>query len=270
MKEIHLDKLKNQIPERDFDILHANDPWFRLSHKAGYAKGLWNFTVALMDSECESLEVAYKVAEESNDLTHLCGFHKLRFRQSRWEEMRWFFTRVWHNKAILNLKPELKDYIEFVCENSRVPNGKVTRPLGLLRINNDGDGALQRLPWRTPEWYRAQRGARPRTPRIVRPRLPPMTEFWPYISSQPTEDHGLLLAVDRLVPRGLNEQVRADVCQDMMVSILSGEITLDNLQDSRPEYLKKMFKGLPSKYGHLSLETTVFSDSKLVLADMIV
>lgn len=262
MREIQLEKLKAQLPERDFDVLHAYDPWFRLSHSAGYAKALWNFTIAMMDSKAENLEAIYDIAEHSHDLTHLCGFHKLRFDQCRWAQVRWFWTRVWRNKAILTLKPELKDYIEFVCENSRVRWGKGTRPMGLMYGEH--------LPWRTTEWYRLKRGTRPRSPRLVRPKLPPMMEFWPYVSSQPTEDHDLLLAVDGLVPRGLNEQVRADICQDMIVSILSGEITLDSLRDSKPEYLKRVFKGTPSKYGHLSLETTVFSDGKLVLADTIV
>lgn len=264
MKEVQLEKLKAQIPEREFDILHAVDPWFCLSHKAGYAKGLWNFTVALMDAECENLELAYKVAADSTDLIHLCGFHKLRFSQNKWEQMRWFFTRVWHNKAILHLKPGLKDYIEFICENSKVPNGRFTRPLGLFKINNDGDGALQRLPWRTKEWYGRHRPSRPA--HITAP----FSEFWPYVTRAVQDEHNLLIAVDNIIPRSLHEQTRADICQDVIVSILSGEVSLENLSDTWPVYLKRTFKQYPSKYGHVSLDIPVFDGSKTTLAEVLI
>jgi hypothetical protein len=265
MKEVQLERLKTQIPEREFEILHAANPWFRLSHSAGYAKGLWNFTVALMDAECESLELAYQIADESKDLTHLCGFHKLRFALSRWEQMRWFLTRVWHDKAILKLKPPLKDYIEFICENSRVRWGTTTRPMGLLVVDNDGDRAFQRLPWRTKEWYKAHRPKRKPAARVV-----PLSEFWPYIGSNANDDHDLLIAVDRVIPRHVPEQMRADICQDVLVSILTGDITLDNLRDGWSSYMRKAYKTSPSKYGHLSLDAPIFSDSTLTLAETII
>ena len=67
----------------------------------------------------------------------------------------------------------------------------------------------------------------------------------------------MLCAVDAIVPKYLPNQTRADMCQDMIVAILSGDVTLDNLKDGLPKYLKQFLKGAPSKYGHLSLDQPV-------------
>lgn len=252
MNEVNLEKLKAQIPEPDFRVLHERDYMFRMSHAPGYAQALWNFTVAMMEAEAESLETIYQVVDASHDLTHLCGFHKLRFDQSRWAQMRWFWTRVWNNAEILTLKPQMKDYIEYVCENSRVRWGRYTRPMGLMYGEH--------LPWRTPEWFRARSGRKPRTPRVIRPKLSPMAEFWPFVSTAPSEEHDLLVSVDKLVPRSLAEDVRADICQDIIIALLSGEATLDNVRDALPRYIKWFFNQSPSKYSHLSLDALIFED----------
>jgi len=128
-----------------------------------------------------------------------------------------------------------------VCELSSVRAGKATRPYGLF-LKSSGS----RYPWRTPEWYAEHR---PKKAPFV-----PVSEFYPFITGTPTEEHELLLAVDRLVPKGLNSDTRSDICQDMIVAILSGTVDLENLKDATPKYVKEFFKMFPMKYGHLSLD----------------
>lgn len=260
MKEIQLEKLKDQIPEQGFKQLYAEDQYLRTSHKAHEAQALWNFTVAMMDAEADDFETIYKVAAESHDLTHICGFHQLKWRQSRWMAMRWFWTLVWHNKQLLELKPRLKGYIEHVCEGSRVRWGRATHPMGLL-----DDLPLRQseghLPWRTPDWVAARR-----PPRIV---VPKMTEFWPFITGQPAEEHKVLLAVDAVISRTLPREIRADVCQDLVVAILMGDVKIENLMDIAPQFIRSAYKQYPKMFGPKSLDTPLGPDSKGVLADIV-
>lgn len=251
MREVNLEKLKAQIPERAFDVAAENSRFFQMGETPGHARALWNFTVALMDAEVDDFATAYRIAEESKDLAHLCGFHKLRWRGTRWHEMRWFFTKLWHDPSLISLKPSLREYIEHICENSRVQWGKVTRPMGLMEMPF---APYVRLPWRTPEWLKARRPAY-----VPRVRIEPMMEFYPYIAKSPNEDHDLLLAVDRAVGQRLPPQWRGDFCQDLLVSILCGELAVENLHDEIPNYLTKFKREMPSKYKEISLDALIFS-----------
>lgn len=255
MKEVDLEKLKAQIPERQFDMIAEKNASFYCADY-GRARSLWNFTVALMDAEVDDFETAYRIAEESKDLAHLCGFHKWKWRHTRWHEMRWFLTRVWHDRELLSIKPLMKEYIEFICENSKVQWGKFKRPMGLFEtgIGIDTEGTYNpRLPWRTPEWLKAHRPAYVPHPRV------PLMEFYPYIAKSPTEEHELLLRVDRAVGRSLPPQWRGDFCQDLIVSILSGDLDVGNLHYEMPNYLKRFKREMPSKYKELSIDALIFS-----------
>lgn len=254
MREVDLEKLKAQIPETEFTRLHQSDVLFRMSHSREYARALWNFTVAMMDAECDDLATAYEVISTSKDLTHLCGFHKLRFDACRWAQLRWFLTRVWQNQEMLSLKPQLKSYIEFLVENSKIRAGKYSRPIGLIKSY----GGRGWLPWRTEDWYADRYESRRRS------RPAPLTEFWPYITGSPTDEHDLLLAVDGLVPRFFPNDVRSDICQEMIVAILSGDTTLENLRDGRVNYINELLKQMPSKYGHLSLDAPLSAATEYV------
>jgi hypothetical protein len=46
---------------------------------------------------------------------------------------------------------------------------------------------------------------------------------WPFITGTVTDDHALLLDINRLVPKWISEQVRQDVCQDVAVRVLMGD-----------------------------------------------
>lgn len=261
MKEVDLEKLKAQLPERGFDQAHADNAWFMIPYPAGRARSLWNLLLASCDAEVDDFATVYRIAEESKDLAHLCGLHDFRWKRTRWHEFRMFLSFVWYDKNIIRLKSELKDYIEFLCENSRVAWGNSTKPLGLLdgpligsRTDYDLDNLNLRLPWRTPEWIKK----RYERSRIV---YEPLTEFYPYIAKAPTEEHDLLLAVDRAVGQRLPPEWRGDFCQDLIVSILSGELRAENLANEIPNYIGRYKKLMPSKYGALSLDAPLSAAS---------
>lgn len=55
---------------------------------------------------------------------------------------------------------------------------------------------------------------------------------YPYIAKVRGE-HADLLAVNALVPRGLPDFMRADVCQEIMLALLDGSVTLDELRSDQ-------------------------------------
>lgn len=52
---------------------------------------------------------------------------------------------------------------------------------------------------------------------------------YPYVSKA-TEHNAILLEVNNLVPKSMHESIRADVCQEMMVAILEGRTTIEQLK----------------------------------------
>lgn len=67
---------------------------------------------------------------------------------------------------------------------------------------------------------------------------------YPYIMKSRAE-YADLLAVNKLVPRALDPDMRADICQEMMLALLDGRTTLDELVANRNNtrfFVKKFFK----------------------------
>lgn len=260
MLELSLDKAKEIIIEPIFiepDLMG----W---GAAGGRNTNLLKFTRLLMAAEVYTINEIQTITKNSHDLVHLSGVHKFRYSSPncKAEELRWFWTGIYHNDELMRQVYGLRQYIIDVCEASAFRAGKSRRPYGLF-FGTGGSMRHYNHPWRTPEWYAA------RQPKKI-PHIP-VSEFYPFISGSPTEDHDLLLAVDALVPKGLNNATRADICQDMLVAILSGETTLENLADSRPKYMKQFFKQFPGKYGHLSLDAPIdFGDGTFrTIADTI-
>lgn len=92
--------------------------------------------------------------------------------------------------------------------------------------------------------------------------------FWPYMTADDPRYDGLIRTVNEAVPRTLADGIRADVCQEIMVSVLTGEITETEIVSAVRSHLKKHFKQFPVKtYGVLSLDAPLRSDSDLRLVD---
>lgn len=80
----------------------------------------------------------------------------------------------------------------------------------------------------------------PRAPRVIRPRVlvdrTPLMSF-PYIRSARSSNADYL-AVNRLISRGMPEDVRADIVQAMMLAVVEGTVTVGELQRN-PGLIKK-------------------------------
>lgn len=207
---------------------------------------MYNLLASAKDSEVKTFAAITKASQLLTDPIHYCGIHRTLDRFS----LVGFCSRLWYSPDVLKMESDWRDYLIFLFENSRA------FPYFLNRVSN-------KSAWSHRTWRRQS---------IRRPTVAPVTEYYPFIVGTPTSDHDLILAVDALVPKGIPSDARADICQDMLVSILTGEITLANLQDTTPRFVKRIYQDMPSKYGHLSLDAPlIYGDGKSrTLAETIV
>lgn len=92
--------------------------------------------------------------------------------------------------------------------------------------------------------------------------------YWPYMRGDDPRYIGLIRAVNEAVPRTLADGIRADVCQEIMVSVLTGEIAETEIGSAVKAHLKNHYKQFPVKaYGVLSLDAPIYSDRDLRLVD---
>lgn len=86
---------------------------------------------------------------------------------------------------------------------------------------------------RLPKGWRA---VRPRKEKIYVPKIraakyQPMA--FPYIAKSLGSEHDMILAVNALIPKSLPEHIRADICQDALMAIYEGSVTLEELQSDK-------------------------------------
>ena len=65
----------------------------------------------------------------------------------------------------------------------------------------------------------------------------------------------ILEAVHKLVPRGLPERIRPDICQEMIVAILTGESSFTKLQADPARFTKQYLRDNSERYGVISLDS---------------
>ncbi|MGI9293435.1 MAG: hypothetical protein ACR2PS_05580 [Pseudomonadales bacterium] len=203
----------------------------------------WNMMIAAMLAELRLNEI--KILWEDPTLAKLC-FPNLKNAPELTSMYGWLGRMENHRDVIDNI-PGLWDYI---------------RSLGGWRFSNlapvprDTDRYLQNRPWRSYTRKRRTKTAKPnKKPTEKRQEL-----FYPYLIVQPefgvNEGQDLLLKINNAVPAALPDQIRADVCQDLAVAILSGDMAESELDNEAILFVKKVFKMYPTKWGPISLDAT--------------
>lgn len=223
-----------------------------LMYKGGVTLGrihrLLNLTIAGMEQDCTLADITQRL-QANPEFSHLCGPEKLVQGSSLYS----FFSRLEDNPDVANNVPHLLDYV---------------RSLGGHRFH------LQRLPLGCRD--RRSLAAKPwreyigpvERPRHLKPRAEPRPQLvYPFlIHDGGKPEHDLLKRVNAAVPKWLPPDRRADICQDLIVGILSGEISIDALALPTKEMTKQVLKQFPTKYGDLSLDATI-GDTDLRIID---
>lgn len=97
------------------------------------------------------------------------------------------------------------------------------------------------------EWSRLIAPKRKKAPAAARPLL-----AYPYVATA-TDKHADLLAVNALVPRDLPENMRADICQEVLLAIYEGQTTIEALKarnGTSAYYIRKFYKDNYEQAGH--------------------
>lgn len=92
--------------------------------------------------------------------------------------------------------------------------------------------------------------------RIVAPKL-----IYPFlIHDGGKPEHDLLRKVTAVVPRGIDPSLRADMCQDLIVGILAGELAEDDLLLPGKELTRRIWQSAPTRYSDRSLDEVIAGD----------
>lgn len=104
--------------------------------------------------------------------------------------------------------------------------------------------------WRKRRKKKAKAARRPRTPLLS----------YPYITKA-RDEHADLLAVNRLVEKAYPEHMRADICQEIMLALLEGIVTLDGLTKAGVrKFVAQWNKHQGNPYGTKSLDGPRYGD----------
>lgn len=70
-------------------------------------------------------------------------------------------------------------------------------------------------------------------------------------------EHELLRLINEAVPRGIPEDRRADICQELAIAVLIGEAEAANLADAWMPMFRKIYKLHPTTWAPLSLDAPI-------------
>lgn len=262
------ERLKARIAERRPDEWFIPMTLYVGNYTIAQAQANWNYLQALYELEIMTTAQVFKMGKESSDLLHICGRHAPMQQSSLGS----FLGRVINSPDVWrDVEPQMQEYInDFIaeqCGNFRVWTLPRRR---IARYSLPGQKASRRVYRYDParktraqktaerEVWQAKYGEKPKA----------VPKFWPFAVRQAPTEHEMLMAIDRMTV-GIPEQWRQDVCQDLVVAVLSGEVSLDNLRDAIPEHLRRVFKMHPIKYGDRSLDAPVYGDGPRTMHELV-
>lgn len=266
------ERLKARIADRRPDEWFIPMLMYIGNQTIGQMQANWNFLQALYELEVMTSAQAFKLGKESHDVLHLCGRHAPMQSIS----LASFIGRVIHSPEVWrDVEPRMKEYIQDFINAQNINFRALAGPRS--RIAQYGArGDKTKRQWRMHPDYKsraqrkAERGARMEWEQRYGGVIQPVPNFWPFAVRQAPTEHEMLNAIDRLT-RGIPEQWRQDICQDLVVSVLAGDVTLDNLADALPEHIRGVFKAHPMKYGDISIDHPApwAGDDDRTLADVL-
>ncbi len=276
---------------------------YRGSPTLGRMHRLWNVAITCMEHGVENYSQASKLSHNP-DFAHLCGprrplehmvfpslFGKLKDHPNITNNIPGFtqyirdingmkfditriseFTEYQGIKHMMRFSPHRKTRLR-----TKLPDGPITKDgQTLFVVHGYLEISLYDLiynpVWNNSEFVKVYRREREKKPKSEKVERTYADLFYPYIIHNPArkkDGEDLVLAVNNVVPAAWPEWLRADVCQDLVVAILSGELKQDELHpENVQEFSRAVFKMHPIKYGPLSLDAVLAADDGRTLADV--
>lgn len=207
------------------------------------ARTLFCLTQFMRDNDITQLGAGLKLVDSALDIRHRTGSHAAKQDTMTWS--RWL-ARMKTAPKVFSLDPPLKEYVDELWEGLHWRHRFKLSPIPELTNRS-------RREWR------------------VRPAMPEMTEYYPF--SRENLSNNLLWLVHSAVPKHLEEDIRADVCQDLIVSVLAGEVSRLNLGKAVPQILKRHRAMYGDRWKTVSIETPMYdkfgSETPVTLRDFL-
>jgi hypothetical protein len=201
---------------------------YRGQMSPGHAHRYWNFVLLMMAAEAETLADGIRLYG-NEAFAQLCGPQRAPSRMT----LHSFFGRLWDNRDVTDEISGLTDYVRSLeigpCRLAPVPHVTQERYCASWRISDH------------PEW----------DPKAERPESGVRALYYPYLAhnpKKPDDGRDLVLLANSLVPTYWPDFARADLCQELIVAILSSETTKENAHDYMQKAKRKFFKDQPFLY----------------------
>lgn len=243
--------------------------YYRGQQSLGNIHRYWNFLLAMREQEALTMSDGTRMSR-NGDYAHLCGPHTVLQMTS----LRGFLSRLIDNKPVADNVPGLHDYARLLLPS----------PFSLTRVSPEASYKTA-APWRTytpkriiirdreGDWCPIPGLRGPYTKNNLVSRIldkekaeknsAPLTLFYPFAvhdPGRPDEGFELTKLVNSVVPKHLPADRRADICQDLIVAILTGEISRESVKDSVRSFTSKIMKLHPTKYGDVSMDALIGDD----------
>lgn len=209
---------------------------YRGAMTPGSAHRYWNYALLMMAAEAETLADGMKLYGNAA-FAQLCGPHKPPEKY----RLKVFFGRLWDNPDVTDNISGLTEYVKSL---ELGPSHLTPVPY----VSHDQYCA----PWRVsdhPEY----------DPKAERPEYGIRAKYYPYLVHDPKkldDGHALVLLANQLVPKVLPDQMRADVCQDLVEGILTGKVAVDDARDFVLRYIRDNFKLHPTVWDRQNNKAT--------------
>lgn len=200
---------------------------YRGAMNRGHAHRLWNAALMMFAAECETLADGIKVINNP-EFSQLCGPLRIPPKTTLWT----YFSRLHDNPSVTANIDGFTDYVRSMNLGECI----------LTRVDRFSDKHTC-AEWRTSthenagQLYADRERGIPQSQQL----------FYPFIAHNHKlrDDEALVMLVNNAVPRGWPEHVRADVCQNMVVAMLSGDLTPGETHDYARKFITEHFKEYP-------------------------
>jgi hypothetical protein len=241
MKHVSLSILEDKIVRPGFEKHLKPLVMYRGNMTLGRAHRLWNTMLSGMEHEATFSDITQRLVHNP-DVSQLCGSES----KVTGQYLTSFCIRLLDNPKVLGEIPGFHEYIDWMLPFYKRHSAPQRVSETTYRVRNMGAGGWRRLGKR--EQHLTGGNVKQTTKGIVYPFL---------IHDGGKPEHILLRKVNAAVPKYLDPETRADICQDLMVGILCGDFSEDDLNLPAKEMTKRVQKMFPTKYGPLSLDAVM-------------
>lgn len=218
---------------------------------------MWNLIVSMQAHEAETLADGYIRLWGNPEYSQLCLPNKRPQTMSFYG----FLSRLQAKPAVAAEHPGMLEYARFL----------MPRPYSLTAVSEVSHDPKQRHAWwRHYEPDPSRRRYTSNRPKQFVLKEKPDDLVYPWlIHDGGRPEHELLRMINNAIPKHITGDLRADMCQDLAVAILLGDLKKDELYGPAKAVIANMRRMFPGKYGPISLDAIVPGTDNLRLIDTI-